>query len=59
MNMQRRYMATRMEWRPPPGFEPGLQAPQACTLPDYVTAAAVALVMLNICTVLYRFGGLG
>jgi hypothetical protein len=29
-------------WRPPPGFEPGLQAPQAytallsiCTLPDY------------------------
>ena len=21
-------------WRPLPGFEPGLQAPQACTLPD-------------------------
>jgi hypothetical protein len=28
--------------RPPPGFEPGLQAPQACTLPGYVTAATIA-----------------
>ena len=41
-------------WRPPPGFEPGLQAPQACTLPDsavvllYVTAAARFNVRLYI-----------